>query len=104
MQETKHGIAAAAASIDAKPKRAVIDMKKNIMMGGAPSEKAASSKKGGEIEDDFDEEYEHMMQGKTQMQMREAKRRKVEKKVINMEKRQQKLNTQLIEMFAKKEL
>jgi hypothetical protein len=37
--------------------------------------------------------------------MREARRKKaVERKVVDMEKRQQKLNTQLIEMFAKKEL
>ena len=45
------------------------------------------------------------MQGKAQMQMLEARRKKaVERKVVDMEKRQQKLNTQLIEMFAKKEL
>ena len=73
---------------------------------GAPSVGTAS-KFGGTApgDDDLDEEYEYMMQGKAQMQMLEARRKKaVEKKVVDMEKRQQKMNTQLIEMFAKKEL
>jgi ABC-type siderophore export system fused ATPase/permease subunit len=84
-------------------------MKKNIMMspGRAPSV-ATASKYGGTTaygDDDLDEEYEYMLQGKAQLEILQARRKKaVEKKVENMEKRQQKMNTQLIEMFAKKEL
>ena len=67
MQETKAGIAAREET-NLKPKRAVLDMKKNIMISpGAPS-MATSSKYGGtapgEEEDDVDAEYEYMMQGK----------------------------------------
>ncbi len=60
MQETKAGLAAQAES---KPKRAVIDMKKNIMISpGAPSVGTAS-KYGGTApgDDDLDEEFEYMM-------------------------------------------
>ena len=46
-----------------------------------------------------------MMNAKANMRMMEARKKRVtERKVMNMEVRQQKLNTQLIEMFAKKEL
>jgi hypothetical protein len=66
-------------------------MKKNIMISpGAPSV-ATNSKYGGTApgDDDLDEEFEYMMQGKAQIQMLEARRKKaVEKKVIDMEKRQ----------------
>jgi ABC-type siderophore export system fused ATPase/permease subunit len=93
-----------------KSKRTVVvDMKKNIMMspGRAPSV-ATASKYGGTTahgDDDLDEEFEYMLQGKAQLEILQARRKKaVEKKVENMEKRQQKMNTQLIEMFAKKEL
>jgi hypothetical protein len=66
MQETKSGLAAAADAIP-KYKRAVIDMKKNIMISpGAPSV-ATTSKYGGTApgdDDHLDEEYQYMMQGK----------------------------------------
>ena len=55
-------------------------MKKNIMiaMGAAPSV-ATGSKYGGTApgDEDNDEEFEYMMQGKAQLQILEAKRKKV---------------------------
>jgi hypothetical protein len=73
MQDTKSGLALLAEQNPKSKRTVVVDMKKNIMMspGRAPSV-ATASKYGGTTahgDDDLDEEFEYMLQGKAQLQI-----------------------------------